>query len=86
MIAIFYDVEHTPICMESWIEETLQNILCQCEKNKIKILAMPLLGTSYGKLKEVFIMQLWQDLLNQSRQQYLEKIVIFLPITSVLLS
>ena len=34
MIAIFYDVEHTPICMESWIEETLQNILSQCEKKQ----------------------------------------------------
>ena len=86
LIAIIYDVEHTPICKESWIAEALQNILTQCKENKIKTLAMPLLGTSYGKLKEGFIMQLRQDSLNQSRQQYLKKIVIYLPLTSVLLS
>lgn len=86
MIAIVYDVEHTPICKESWIEEALQNILTQCEENKIKTLAMPLLGTSYGKLKEGVIMQLLQDSLIQCRQQHLKKIFIYQTLTSDLLS
>jgi len=58
-------------------KKTLQNILTQCDKDKIKTLAMPLLGTSYGKLKEETIIQLLQDLLVKNRQQYLKKIFIY---------
>ncbi len=43
------------------------------EENKIESLAMPLLGTSYGKLKERGIMQLLQDSLIQNRQEHLKK-------------
>ena len=77
LVAIVYDVEHTPICEESWIEEALQNILMQCDKYKVKTLAMPLLGTSYGKLKEETTMQLLQDSLIQNRKQTLKKILIY---------
>ena len=77
LVAIVYDVEHTPICEESWIEEALQNILIQCDKYKVKTLAMPLLGTSYGKLKEETTMQLLQDSLIQNRKQTLKKILIY---------
>ena len=77
LVAIVYDVEHTPICKESWIEEALQNILMQCDKYKIKTLAMPLLGTSYGKLREETTMQLLQDSLIQNRKQTLKKILIY---------
>ena len=76
-IAIVYDVEHTPIGMKIWIEEAIQNILAQCDKHKIKILAMPLLGTSYGKLEEEIVIQLLQDSLLQNRQQTLKKILIY---------
>ncbi len=77
LVAIVYDVEHTPICEESWIAEALQNILMQCDKYKVKTLAMPLLGTSYGKLKEETTMQLLQDSLIQNRKQTLKKILIY---------
>jgi len=77
LVAIVYDVEHTPICKESWIEEALQNILMQCDKYKIKTLAMPLLGTSYGKLREETTMQLLQDSLIQNRKQTLKMILIY---------
>ena len=77
LVAIVYDVEHTPICKESWIEEALQNILMQCDIYKIKTLAMPLLGTSYGKLKKEIIMKLLQDSLFQERKQTLKKILIY---------
>jgi len=75
-IAIVYDVEHTPIGKKIWIEDAIQNILAQCDKYRIKTLAMPLLGTSYGKLKEESIIQLLQDSLIQNRQQTLKKILI----------
>ncbi len=77
MIAIVYDVEHTPISKKSWIAKALQNILVQCEEYKIKSLAMPLLGTSYGKLKDETIMQLLQGMLIKDRHQYLKRIFIY---------
>ena len=76
-IAIVYDVEHTPIGKKTWIEEAIQNILAQCDKYKIKTLAMPLLGTSYGKLEEESIIQLLQHSLIKNRQQTLKKILIY---------
>ena len=76
-IAIVYDVEHTPIGKTEWIEEAIRNILAQCEKHRIKSLAMPLLGTSYGKLEEESIIQLLQNSLIQNRQQTLKKILIY---------
>ena len=76
-IAIVYDVEHTPIGKKIWIEDAIQNILAQCDKYRIKTLAMPLLGTSYGKLKEESIIQLLQNSLIQNRQQTLKKILIY---------
>jgi len=76
-IAIIYDIEHAPIVKKIWIEDAIQNILAQCEKYRIKTLAMPLLGTSYGKLEEESIIQLLQDSLIQNRQQTLKKILIY---------
>jgi hypothetical protein len=76
-IAIVYDVEHTPIGMTIWIEEAIRNILAQCGKHKIKTLAMPLLGTSYGKLEEESIIKLLQNSLIQNRRQTLKKIFIY---------
>ena len=77
LIAIVYDVEHTPIGKKIWIVEAIQNILAQCDKYKIKTLAMPLVGTSYGKLEEESIIQLLQNSLIQNRQQTLKKILIY---------
>lgn len=77
LIAIVYDVDHTPICEESWITEVLQNILTQSDKYKIKTLAMPLIGTTYGKLMEETTIQLLQDVLFKNRQVYLKKILIY---------
>jgi hypothetical protein len=76
-IAIVYDVEHTPISKKIWIEHAIQNIMEECGKHKIKTLAMPLLGTSYGKIEEESIIQLLQNLLIQNRQQSLKKILIY---------
>ena len=77
LIAIIFDVEHTPISEVSWIKEAIQNILKQCEYYKLKTLAMPLLGTSYGKLKEDTIIQLLQDSLIQIRHHYPKNIFIY---------
>ena len=76
-VAIVYDIDHSPICEMEWIEEVFCDILLQCEKFRIKTLAMPLLGTSYGKLDGTKIMTLLQNLLISNRHQYLKKILIY---------
>ena len=76
-IAIVYDIEQTPISRKSWMVKALQNILLQCDTHKIKVLAMPLLGTSYGNLKEEVVIKMLQDLLFNNRQHYLKKILIY---------
>ncbi|GJM04801.1 MAG: hypothetical protein DHS20C09_07920 [marine bacterium B5-7] len=77
LIAIIYDVEHTPICEESWVKEALQKIFSQCYKDKINNLAMPLLGTTYGKLTDEAIVDLLQDLLMKNQQHSPKKIFIY---------
>ncbi len=76
-IAVVYDVEETPICRETWIKKAMKNIFLYCDTYKIKVIAMPLLGTSYGKLDEEKILKLLQNLLFVNRQQYLKKILIY---------
>jgi len=77
LIAIVYDVEHTPICEESWVKEVLQKIFVQCYKHKINSLAMPLLGTTYGKLTDETIIDLLQYLLIKNRHHNPKKILIY---------
>jgi hypothetical protein len=50
IVAIIYDINHKPICREEWIETAIINILQQCDAYQIRTLAMPLLGTTHGKI------------------------------------
>jgi len=77
LIAIVYDVEHTPICEKSWVEEVLLKIFVQCHKHKIINLAMPLLGTTYGKLTDETIIDLLQNLLIKNQYQNPKRIFIY---------
>lgn len=77
LIAIVYDVEHTPICEESWVKEVLQKIFAQCHKHKVNNLAMPLLGTTYGELTDETIIDLLQNLLIKDQYQNPKRIFIY---------
>jgi hypothetical protein len=77
LIAIIYDVEHTPSGEAAGISEALLKIFEQCSKYKISVLAMPLLGTSYGKLTDDHIIQILQDILVKNRQKSPKKIFIY---------
>jgi hypothetical protein len=77
LIAIVYDVEHTPICEESWVKEVLQKIFTECYKHKINCLAMPLLGTTYGKLTDESFINLLQDILIKNQSHKPKKIFIY---------
>ena len=76
-IAIVYDIDSKPICREVWLEEALKNILGHCRKLRIETLAMPLIGTSYGRLDEHTMITLLEKLLIEHRQDYPHKILIY---------
>ncbi len=77
LIAIVYDVDHTPICEKAWVKEVMQKIFSECYKHKIKVIAMPLLGTTYGKLMDETIIQLLQEILLKNRHHNPKKIYIY---------
>ncbi len=77
LIAIIYDIEHTPICKEAWVQEVLQKIFAQCYQHKINSLAMPLLATTYGKLTDETIIDLLQELLIKNQHHYPKRIFIY---------
>lgn len=76
-IAIVYNIDHTPICRQDWVKQAFDKILRLCEKSGIRTLAIPLLGTSYGKLKQETVLHMLQDLLIQRRRDYPKKILIY---------
>ncbi len=76
-IAIVYDVDHSPICEELWINEVLQKIFLQCQDHNIKNIAMPLLGTTYGDLTDKTFIDLLQDLLIKNKYKNPKKIFIY---------
>jgi len=77
LIAIVYDVEHKPICEEAWVLDVLEEIIIQCYEYKIKLLAMPLLGTTYGKLSDEKFIELLEDILITNHHKYPKRIFIY---------
>ncbi|MDZ7737348.1 MAG: hypothetical protein U5P41_15640 [Gammaproteobacteria bacterium] len=76
-IAIVYDIDQSPICLEAWVEQALITILQYCEKYRIRTLAMPLLGTHYETLSRETLMNILQNLLIQKRPAYPRHILIY---------
>lgn len=76
-IAIVYDIDQEAISNLAWVEQALRQVLEECAQYHIEILAMPLLGTTYGKLEQEVVIQLLQSLLIQYRPETLKKILIY---------
>jgi len=59
LIAVIYDLEKEPICKLDDIKLTLSKLITIINKHRLKRVAMPLLGTSYGAVGvEEFLSQL----------------------------
>ena len=76
-IAIVYDIDNTSMCRREWLQSALQNIFTQCRKFKVATLAMPLLGTSYGRIDAPAMLDLLEQALFMNRGQYPRKILIY---------
>ena len=79
LIAILYDIKWTPVCSEANLTAVMNNLLDALNCHKLKSVAMPLLGSTHGKIAEqVFIKLLQQSLINKNLA-YPEKIVLMVP-------
>ena len=77
LIAIVYDIDSATICCQEWLETALKNIFIQCWKYKITTLAMPLLGTAYGRIDASMMIKLLEQSLFIHQQEYPRKILIY---------
>ncbi len=50
MLAIVHELDQSPSWREEWIATALENILDLAQQHRLRILAMPLLGTIHGRL------------------------------------
>lgn len=76
-ITIVYDIDNTTICRREWLETALKNIFIQCVKYKVANLAMPLLGTSYGRIGGPTMINILEQSLFMNIQEYPRKILIY---------
>ena len=76
-IAIVYDIDNATICRQEWLETALKNIFTQCWKYKITTLAMPLLGTSYGRIDAPMMLNILEQSLFINQQEFPRKILIY---------
>ncbi len=79
LIAILYDIERTPVCTKIFITTALNNILDELNRHKLKSVAMPLLGTTHGKIAEQVFIKLLQESLINRKSAYPEKIMLMVP-------
>ena len=79
LLAIVHDLDQEPTWREEWIELALKNIFEEAENRKFLSVAIPFLGTLYGKLeKDRFVEFLWKAL-KQFEPQYLKQIWVVVP-------
>jgi hypothetical protein len=77
--AILYDIEQTPVCTEELIADVLKSLLDKFNEYRLKSVAMPLLGSTHGKVKVSGFIKLLQDTLTISNPVYPEKILLIVP-------
>lgn len=76
LIAIVYDLEQSPVCREEYVTRTLENIIDELNKYKLRSVAMPLLGNAHGKIIEKLFIKLLHDSLTCRKLSYPEKITL----------
>lgn len=76
-IAIVYDIDQPSICHATNVAKAFDSIFKQCKQHQVNTLAMPLLGSSYGQLKNEDILELMQVALLKRQHQFPKKILIY---------
>jgi hypothetical protein len=79
LTAIIYDIERTPVCNEAVLAKVINNLLDTINRNKLKSVAMPLLGNTHGKIPERVFIKLLQESLIIRNPVYPGKIILMVP-------
>jgi len=79
LMAIVNDVEQEPVCREEWVWSALMNIFELTAMQKLSSMALPLLGTRYGRLDANRSMDLLQRTLMSKRASALRRLWLILP-------
>ena len=78
LIAIIYDLDQKQICRQEWIETAIKNILQQCKAYQIRTLAMPLPGTTHGRIDEDTSRNILEKLIVAGQPSCLENIYLIM--------
>jgi len=80
LLAIVHDIEHTPTCQPAFIQTAWLNVMAIIQENRFTTVAMPLLGTTHGKISVKDAILMLGESLKQNRPTCLEKIWLILPL------
>ena len=78
-LAVVHDLELEPIWKEEWIANALGLIFKESVHNRIKTVAMPVLGSIYGSLDYEIFIELFRSALPSGNITYPEKIWLIVP-------
>lgn len=78
LLAVVYDLEQEPVCQTAAIKQVLADLMVEIQKHRFKVVAMPMLGTTYGPLGVEEFFNLLRDTIS-SRLAYPE--ILWLTIT-----
>jgi hypothetical protein len=78
-LAIVHDLNQEPSWKEEWIAGALEGILQEAERRKLRLIALPLLGTLHGNLKKGRFAVLLRHALGRATLKHLECIWLVMP-------
>jgi len=78
-MAVVHNLEHKPTWKKIWIAKALEQIFCETINHRIKVIAMPMLGTIYGSLAVENFIALLRSALPTGHLSYPEKIWLIVP-------
>jgi hypothetical protein len=78
-LAIVHNFDLEPSCREEWVWSSLFGILCESERRRFSSLAMPLIGTVHGPLREARFLFLLRSVLDRVSPCHLKRLWLVAP-------
>jgi hypothetical protein len=79
LLAIVHDFNQDPSWREEWIASALDRILAEAERQRLRSLALPFLGTLHGSLEKQRFVVLLRDALERNPAIHLERLWLVVP-------
>jgi len=79
LLPIVHDLSSDPSWKEEWVVSTLDGILREAQRRKLRSLALPLLATLHGSLDRQRFLSLLREALERSSPEHLARLWIVVP-------